>query len=123
MAQLKALEDAYYKSLLSQGGVPATEENTAVFAEAMGKAQALETVPAYVLGDIRTEGDSIHEVHAAGMAKKAEMERAGTAYETLKTEPRADLGDSIQKAFRNVDSILEDLGLDATEANRTDPGL
>lgn len=118
VAQLKALEDAYYKSLLSQGGVPATEENTAVFAEAMGKAQALETVPAYVLGDIRTEGDSIHEVHAAGMAKKAEMERAGTAYETLKTEPRADLGDSIQKAFRNVDSILEDLGLDATEANR-----
>ena len=34
------------------------------------------------------------------------------------TAPRADLGDSIQKAFRNVDDILADIGLDTTEANR-----
>ena len=34
------------------------------------------------------------------------------------TAPRADLGDSIQKAFRNVDDILNDIGLEATEANQ-----
>ncbi len=118
VAKLKAMEEAYYKDLLSQNGIPATEENAAAFADTMGKAQALEAVPAYVLGEIRTEGDSLQEVHDVGMARKAELDRAGAAYEALRTEPRADLGDSIQKAFRNVDSILEDVGLEATEANR-----
>lgn len=34
------------------------------------------------------------------------------------TAPRTDMGDSIQKAFRNVDDILNDLGVEATEENR-----
>ena len=34
------------------------------------------------------------------------------------TAPRKDMGDSIQKAFANVDDILKDLGLDTTDANR-----
>ena len=32
--------------------------------------------------------------------------------------PRSDLGDSIQKAFQNVDDILRDNGLELTEANK-----
>ena len=35
--------------------------------------------------------------------------RASGAYESLSTEIRKDLGDSIKKAFQNVDSILEDM--------------
>ena len=31
------------------------------------------------------------------------------------TAPRADLGDSIQKAFRNVDDILNDLDMELTD--------
>ena len=46
------------------------------------------------------------------------FERANQSYETLMTAPRADLGDSIQKAFCNVDDILNDIGLEATEANQ-----
>ena len=34
------------------------------------------------------------------------------------TAPRKDMGDSIQKAFRNVDDILEDLGLETNDSNR-----
>ena len=34
------------------------------------------------------------------------------------TSPRKDLGDSIQKAFSNVDDILRDMGLTVSEANR-----
>lgn len=116
--QLKAQENDYYRSLLSQNGIPAAEENTTIFAETMGKAQELETVPAYVLGNIRTEEDTVNTIHEAGVAKQAAMDRAGEAYETLKTEPRADMGDSIQKAFQNVDDILTDLGLETTEANQ-----
>ena len=38
-------------------------------------------------------------------------------YETMATEVRRDLGDSIKKAFQNVDDILSDLGMEETDAN------
>ena len=34
------------------------------------------------------------------------------------TAPRSDMGDSIKKAFSNVDDILQDLQLDTSETNR-----
>ena len=46
------------------------------------------------------------------------FEKAGERYETMMTAPRQDMGDSISKAFRNVDDILNDLGVEATEENR-----
>lgn len=116
--QLKSIEDQYYKNLLSQNGIPATPENTEVFAETMGKTRELADVPASILGNIRTSEDGINTMHESGMSEQAQMERAGEAYETLRTEPRRDMGDSIQKAFRNVDDILKDLGLETTEANQ-----
>ena len=43
--------------------------------------------------------------------------RAGEAYETMATEVRRDLGDSMKKAFRSVDHLLESLELEANAAN------
>ena len=34
------------------------------------------------------------------------------------TSPRADMGDSISKAFQNVDDILKELQIDTSESNR-----
>lgn len=116
--QLKSLENDYYKNLLSQNGIEATEENAVVFAETIEKTEQLAGVPAYILGEVDISEDSVRTVHEAGTARQVEMARAGEAYETLKTEPRADMGDSIQKAFRNVDDILTDLDLELTEPNR-----
>lgn len=42
---------------------------------------------------------------------------ASDIYETMRTEIRRDLGDSIQKAFGNIDEILADIGLDDTDEN------
>ncbi len=53
-----------------------------------------------------------------GEALKNAYEQAGERYETMMTQPRGDLGDSIRKAFRNVDEILSGMGLDTSEANR-----
>ncbi len=64
--QLKSMEDQYYKSLLSQNGIPATAENTEVFAETMGKTRELAEAPASVLGKIRTGQDGINTMHGAG---------------------------------------------------------
>ena len=44
--------------------------------------------------------------------------RALAGYESSATEIRTDLGDSIRKAFGNVDSLIEGAGLELTEANR-----
>ena len=46
-----------------------------------------------------------------------DMENALLSYETLLTEPRRDLGDSMKKAFANVDDILVDLGYEKTYEN------
>ncbi len=116
--QLKAQENAYYAELLGQSGIEPSQENTEIFADTMSKAQELKGVPAYILGQVRTDKDSMASIHETGVSRQAQMERAGEAYETLQTQPRADLGDSIQKAFQNVDDILRDLNLDTSEANR-----
>ena len=116
--ELKNLEQNYYRNLLSQNGIEATKENVSLFADTMDKAQQLGSVPAYILGtrDIRT--DSVNILHDTGMALKAEMQKAGRAYEALRIEANPEFGDSLEKAFRNVDHILESMGLETSEVNQ-----
>lgn len=116
--QLKSLENDYYKNLLHNNGIEPTRENAALLAETVGKTEELKGVPAYVLGTTAPENHTVNTLHENGTALKAEMQKAGEAYETLMTAPRADMGDSIQKAFQNVDDILKDLGMETTEANQ-----
>lgn len=116
--QLKSIENDYYKTLLEQNGIAPTEENAAVFAETVGKTQELKVAPAYVLGTEIPKAHSVNLLHENGIAQKAELQRVGEVYETLMTAPRADMGDSIQKAFRNVDDILIDLKMEVTEPNQ-----
>lgn len=61
---------------------------------------------------------TLSEMYREGRDLQHRLERAGESYETLMTAPRADMGDSIRKAFANVDAILEELGLEVTEENR-----
>lgn len=116
--QLKATENAYYENLLRGQGVEATEENVSLLRETTEKVSDLKSAPAYVLGMKEVRTATVNEVHAEAKALQDTFARANERYETLMTVPRADLGDSIQKAFRNVDDILTDLGLDTSEANR-----
>ncbi len=116
--ELKSQENSYYENLLRGQGVEATEENVSLFRETTETVSDLKNTPAYVLGmkEIRTA--TVSEVHDEAKILQETLARANERYETLMTVPRADLGDSIQKAFRNVDDILTDLGLEASEANR-----
>lgn len=116
--ELKATENAYYEKLLTVQGIDASEENIRLFKETTEKMTDLRSVPAYVLGMQGAKTASVDAVHEAGTALGDTFEKANERYETLMTAPRADLGDSIQKAFRNVDDILTDLGLETSEANR-----
>lgn len=70
------------------------------------------------LRDTEPQEQDLAEFHQSGKALQAQYEKAGQRYETIWTAPRADMGDSIQKAFANVDDILRDMGYEPTEENR-----
>ena len=114
---LKQQENSYYRDLLNQAGVEATEEKVALFASTTEQIQDLKTYPANILS-VEPWDETISTLHEKGEALKANYEKANERYETLMTSPRSDLGDSMKKAFRNVDDILKDLNLECSEANR-----
>lgn len=114
---LKNLENQYSKDLMNQSGIAATEENISLFQTTTKYVEELRFQPAYVL-DLHSAKDSIRTLHEAGSALKNAMDMALQSYETLWTAPRKDMGDSIQKAFGNIDEILKDLDLEVSEANQ-----
>lgn len=115
---LKQQENDYYKALLGEAaGVENTQGMTELFAETTQKVSDLKEMPAYLLGVQGRDLDTINGLHEAGTVLKDTLDKANESYEALMTAPRSDLGDSIKKAFANVDDILKDLGLEINEAN------
>lgn len=115
---LKTAENEYYAKLLSAEGASPSEENIALLRETTEKITELKAMPAYVLGRKEADAATIPAVHEAGSKLKESFDKANERYETLMTAPRKDMGDSIGKAFQNVDDILADLQVEATEENR-----
>lgn len=113
---LKAQEQSYYRHLLEADGSEATPEQISLFQETVETTSQLQMMPAYALGSELADG-TLQGLHAAGTQLQAKMDAAGEAYETLMTTPNEQLGDSIQKAFRNVDEILQEIGMEPSESN------
>lgn len=111
------------EEMLTEQGIPQT-------AEVMEKIDGLRAMPAATLSYVvsREISFTIEALHEKGSELQSEFERAGSEqvrretargrYETMQTEVRADLGDSIRKAFRNVDDILTDMNREPSEENR-----
>lgn len=82
----------------------------------------LPGLPASVLGPYSLEQkasqETVAEFHSQGKTLQTAYTEANERYETLMTAPRRDLGDSIRKAFSNVDDILTDMSLDKTPENQ-----
>ena len=75
----------------------------------------IKSAPIEIFSDVVNNADvKLSELADSARAHKAYYDRANKSYETMMTEPRRDLGDSIKKAFRNVDDILEDLEVEET---------
>lgn len=99
-------------------------------AETSGKIESLREMPMATLGFVvnreisftiealHEKGSELQEDFKQGEADQARREAAGRRYETMQTEVRGDLGDSIRKAFRNVDDILTDMNREPSEENR-----
>ncbi|MDE6714511.1 MAG: hypothetical protein K2K20_12350 [Lachnospiraceae bacterium] len=101
------------------------KEMSALFQETISRVRAIPGMPASILGELLQENktafsqnvtvDMVYETGAARQSAYAAMEER---YEPLMTAPMAEYGDSIEKAFRNVDDILQEMHLETTEGNR-----
>lgn len=116
---LKQNEQTMLQNTFKQAQVEPTEENVSLYTETMNKVDSLKTMPSYVLGTVATgqTASTVNAIYDEGSTLKTQLDKASASYETLMTQPRKDMGDSITKAFQNVDDILEDMGLETTEAN------
>lgn len=131
---LKAVEESIRAVLFRGDSLEENAQRALLFEETITKTKELSGLPAAVIGKLVMGAQSytLNRIHEEGTAllnefseenegqgqNQNQQKQASQAYETLMTAPRKDLGDKISKAFRNVDDILEDMGLETSEANR-----
>lgn len=118
--QLKNIEEQYYSQLLTGNRVEATPQNIQLFTEVIRAKEQIAKAPVDLIGTVAFSAKelTVREIHKEAVVLEGKYHQANQAYETCMTKPRSDLGDSIQKAFGNVDDMLKDLGIELTEANR-----
>ena len=119
---LREQETAAYRQQMTTDGILPTNTEIALIQETNHKLAELPALPAAAIGRTWASGSfTIQQLHTDGIQAlseyRASSQDALSSYETMMTTPRSDMGDSIHKAFRNVDPILRELQLPVTEAN------
>ena len=140
---LRELEQDYYRNMLEKEAGIFEEEQLQLMQTTTDYVTQLKTVPAYVLGKTLPQADSINvqELYDQGLQVEQELaleqvpsdtyecldkntvvqtdrqKQANQVYEDMMTKPDPELGDRIQKAFRNAEVILKDLGMEPSEVN------
>ncbi len=117
---LKQIEAQQKQAIFKEPNMNRASEKSALYAQARNRIAEIPYLPIDVAGRFKVtdEDFTLNQVHIDGTAIKNKYEEAREKYETLRTLPNEEMGDSIQKAFRNVDDILKDMGLEASEENR-----
>ncbi len=102
------------------GGMPAALVGKFAFYSFSAQKFSLQGSAQVNMGVAAAEGEmfTIENARREGAILQGIYEKAGESYETLMTAPRADLGDSIKKAFRNVDDLLKEMDMETTDTNR-----
>ena len=118
--KLKEAERSIYQTLFKQENESLIDGKIEKIKEADTLFNELPYLPASTIGRMFITRDklTLSTVYQEGKNQKALYDRMGESYEALGTAPRRDMGDRIQKAFRNVDSILKDLNMETTEINQ-----
>ena len=117
---LKKAENAIKAALFQGESAEENDSRAAIYEKTVSVTKALPTMPAAVLGKLAVgkEPFTLGHLQEEGTILQKQYQAAGETYEALLTAPRKDLGDNIQKAFRNVDDILEDMKLEVNDSNR-----
>lgn len=117
---LKEIENQYYRNILQENDVAVDQSNIELLKDTFESLDQLKAMPSYILGSTLANRsvETVDGLIKAGIQCKQALDKVNEAYEALMTSPRSDMGDSITKAFRNVDGILEDMNLETTAANQ-----
>ncbi len=117
---LKQMETQQRQLLFGETDVDRASEKAAIYAQTRDKIAEIPYLPIDIAGRFKVtdEDFTLNKVHVEGSALRNQYDEARERYETWMSSTRSDLGDSIQKAFRNVDSILEKMGMETSEENR-----
>lgn len=117
VTKLKEAEAEYAKALTGETEDTKAVQKAGLYEETLNIIQGIKSSPAEIIPGI-SYSSTLKEIYETGNERRISYEKAGERYEELMTAPRRDMGDSIQKAFRNVDDILSDLELELTDENR-----
>ncbi len=118
---LKKAEEEQAKRMFPEQTANQAVDNYELYKDSISKISILPGLPAATLGKLIFEEKltvNVDNLVDEGTKLQADYRRAEQSYETLMTAPRRDLGDSIRKAFVNVDDILDDLGIEITAENQ-----
>ncbi|SCZ78873.1 DUF6240 domain-containing protein [Pseudobutyrivibrio xylanivorans] len=117
--KLKLQETNLLQILMKDKTGEKTDSNVSLFKEVMNEMAEIQSAPAAAFGRFSNIGmETFSYVHEVSVSVTAEYSRMEMTYEAVGTEVRKDLGDSINKAFQNVDDILADLDIEATESSQ-----
>lgn len=122
--KLRELENRYYRRLLDENGyTPVSEkdaeERVSLLREVSEKISSLSLAPADILAVTYTSRFTITAGELCDHAEKLSVSAkyAEASYEKLITSPRADMGDSISKAFDNIPALLSEISEEPTDVN------
>ena len=115
---LKTAEETQNEALYRKGSPELNRQADDLFKTANKMVSEIPFLPAAGLGIAVKSSITIESFYAEATVKKNDYVAAGLKYEALMTEVRTDLGDSITKAFRNIEDLLSENGIDITEENK-----
>ncbi|MBR1470056.1 MAG: hypothetical protein IJ600_00275 [Lachnospiraceae bacterium] len=127
--EMKAAEQQMQAAKFGSSGAQTAADRAALFTDTVNTLRQLPGMPVSLVGQLVQGKDSVtigaqaalditlSEYAALGNRRIQHYAAANERYETMMTVPRADLGDNIKAAFERADSLLAELGIEASEEN------
>lgn len=116
--ELKQMEQEACQKIFDEQGIACGQDQLDQMAETLRAKDQIWQAPASVLGKTIGQAEQTTLQEMSVISNVEANEQLAKNYEAVGTQVRRDLGDSMTKAFQNVDVILDDLGLDRTSANQ-----
>ena len=112
------MEQEACQKIFDEQGIACGQDQLDQMAETLRAKDQIWQAPASVLGKTIGQAEQTTLQEMSEISNVEANEQLAKNYEAVGTQVRRDLGDSMTKAFQNVDVILDDLGLDRTSENQ-----
>ncbi len=121
---LRALENRYYSDFFRQSGAAPgsyTQNDVDLLRDTTARLKEIENMPASLVYDTvdKAQTITVNELFEEGRGTYNHMMgQFNKTFETVMTAPSAKYGDNIEKAFANIDKLIENAGLPVSEETR-----